>query len=62
MDTNDLKQYPLASLYGWRSALFVTPQGVSDEAVERREIRQRVFDETAKQRYALDLEDFADLL
>lgn len=61
MESN-LTQYPLAKLYGWRSSLFVTPQGVSDEAVERREIRHRVLDEMARTRRTLDLEEFADIL
>jgi hypothetical protein len=58
MDIKDLQQYPLASLYGWRASLFVTPQGVSDEAAERREIQKRVFFEA----YAARMADFSDIL
>lgn len=62
MEINDLTQYPLAALYGWRSPLFVTPQGVSDEAAERRAIQKAVFYETWRARTARDTEDFSDIL
>lgn len=62
MDISNLKQYPLASLYGWRSALFVTPQGVTDDAAERREIREKVMQVTYEARRAPIEDDFSDIL
>jgi hypothetical protein len=62
MEDTALTQYPLAALYGWRSHLFVTPQGVSDEAAERREIQKQVFFETWKAKTALEAQEFSDIL
>ena len=50
MDIKTLKLYPLAALYAWREPLFVTPQGVSEEASERRIIRAKVVAELPRQR------------
>lgn len=66
MDINDLKQYPLASLYGWRSPLFLGEQGATPEAAERRAIREQVAREMAATRRraaeAADREDLDDLI
>lgn len=66
MENNDLMTYPLASLYGWRSPLFVTAQGVSEEAVERRTIRAAVIAEAERRRAPpmtqREVDEYEDLL
>lgn len=62
MENNDLMTFPLATLYGWRAPLFVTAQGVSDDAAERRLIQKRVAFEMWKAKNARGEEDFSDIL
>lgn len=66
MDINSLKQFPLAQLYAWREPLFVTPSGVSEEAVERRVIRAKVIAEAERNRAmpmsAREVEEYEDLI
>lgn len=63
MENNDLTQYPLARLFAWRQPFFVGSQGATEEAAERREIKQRVLLETAAaKRGRLEAEEYADLL